>query len=600
MSKTSKRARGKAKRSIPYPLIALGIIFTLSMLLRVVLPYGTVFVGGDTVIFAGNDAWYHIRLAENMAYNFPWPMFHDHYTWFPHGSPIIIPPLMSWLIAGAGYIVGSGYRCVSCLEVAGAWLPPILGSLTLVPVYFIGKEMHSKWTGVLAAAIIALMPTIFLSRSTLGFADHHVLEVLLIVTTMMFLMMGYRSEKPLYYVLAGIALGFFHLAWQGAIFMLFVIWLWFVVQFLVDYWRSRNTRGLWQGLAATFGTTCVIYLPWSMQSALPRIYSLAPILATATPLVFALLACYLRTRRSLAIAVAGVGGIITLGTWLVSPSSFIEGIGLFEYAFSIARVRTISETLPLHPKAAFDAYGVNLVLFFGGLFMAARTRRKPLLVVVWSIVVFIAVSTQCRWDYYFAIAVGLMSAYFFTTIGTYFIKEVRKGLSLVLCVAFLFITIPDSLVVAKSQSLMTEDWYVALSLLRENSPEPFDDPGAYYRLELNEEPQYGILSWWDYGHWITKIGHRVPVANPFQQGAVEAADFFVNGKEIAGVKYVMVDEAMLTNNYYAMVAFLGEDPRGITKAPEDSAIVRLVNGQLEGYRLIHRQNTVLIFEKEEK
>jgi len=31
------------------------------------------------------------------------------------------------------------------------------------------------------------------------------------------------------------------------------------------------------------------------------------------------------------------------------------------------------------------------------------------------------------------------------------------------------------------------------------------------------EGEYGVLSWWDYGHWITTIGERIPNANPFQQ-----------------------------------------------------------------------------------
>ncbi|PYZ02606.1 hypothetical protein C8039_02220 [Halogeometricum sp. wsp3] len=34
---------------------------------------------------------------------------------------------------------------------------------------------------------------------------------------------------------------------------------------------------------------------------------------------------------------------------------------------------------------------------------------------------------------------------------------------------------------------------------------------------------YGILSWWDYGHWITVQGERIPNANPFQKGAPAVA-----------------------------------------------------------------------------
>jgi dolichyl-diphosphooligosaccharide--protein glycosyltransferase len=34
------------------------------------------------------------------------------------------------------------------------------------------------------------------------------------------------------------------------------------------------------------------------------------------------------------------------------------------------------------------------------------------------------------------------------------------------------------------------------------------------------------MSWWDYGHWITIQGQRIPNANPFQQGPRSASAFF--------------------------------------------------------------------------
>jgi len=50
------------------------------------------------------------------------------------------------------------------------------------------------------------------------------------------------------------------------------------------------------------------------------------------------------------------------------------------------------------------------------------------------------------------------------------------------------------------------------------------DYNAIYEVpeegELFEYPDtaYGVMSWWDYGHWIETIGHRMPNANPFQAG----------------------------------------------------------------------------------
>jgi len=50
--------------------IALFIIFGIALTLRISLPYETVFTG-DGVRFIANDPWFYMRLADNLAHNFP-------------------------------------------------------------------------------------------------------------------------------------------------------------------------------------------------------------------------------------------------------------------------------------------------------------------------------------------------------------------------------------------------------------------------------------------------------------------------------------------------------------------------------------------------
>jgi len=573
-------------------LIILGVLIVLMFLLRVIGPYKNVFIGDD-VIFMGNDAWYHIRLAENMIGNFPNPMFFDKYTGFPVGSDIIIPPMMSWIIIISSYIVGFGHLTVHTVQVVGAWIPPIMAALTMIPVYIIGREIHNKWTGVLAVAIAGLMPTAFLHRSMLGFTDHHILEVLFLTTTVMFVTLAYRKSQLKYYMFAGISLGMFHLSWQGAIYGLFIIWAWIVIQFVWDYKKNQSVDLLWKGSTLMLGISALMHLPWLLKSAMPIDYTFIPTLAFATPFVLFLFTKFLNSKQ-LIIALISIGLVGFIGGYLIIP----ESIGLIGYAISWnPGARTISETLAMLPQAAFMEYGANLVLFFGGMSFFLIKRKMPLLVVLWSMYVFISVSTQCRWDYYFNIVIAIMSAFFFTTLGVYFIKEVRKGISLVLVVALLFITTPTAISMSTIPSLMNADWYNALNVLRENTEEPFDTEDSYYQTDLQEEAKYGVMSWWDYGHWITQISHRVPVSNPFQQHAIEAGEFFVLGKEVEGVKYVIVDIPMYTGKYYAMLSFIGQNPVGVTQAPDDSHIMKLVRGELPNYVLVYENATVKIFEK---
>ncbi|MBK5134271.1 hypothetical protein JJE00_07615, partial [Candidatus Bathyarchaeota archaeon] len=63
--------------------------------------------------------------------------------------------------------------------------------------------------------------------------------------------------------------------------------------------------------------------------------------------------------------------------------------------------------------------------------------------------------------------------------------------------------------------IMNEGWYSSLLWLKDNSPEPFDDPDFYYELypprDEFEYPEtaYGVMSWWDYGYFIMQISHRI-------------------------------------------------------------------------------------------
>jgi Uncharacterized membrane protein, required for N-linked glycosylation len=73
------------------------------------------------------------------------------------------------------------------------------------------------------------------------------------------------------------------------------------------------------------------------------------------------------------------------------------------------------------------------------------------------------------------------------------------------------------------------------------------------------------MSWWDYGHWITRIAHRIPISNPFQQGVSQASHLFIAQNEDSANKimdklcsrYIMIDYQMPTKKFYAMPAWAG-------------------------------------------
>ncbi|MCP1716193.1 dolichyl-diphosphooligosaccharide--protein glycosyltransferase [Methanocalculus alkaliphilus] len=124
---------------------------------------------------------------------------------------------------------------------------------------------------------------------------------------------------------------------------------------------------------------------------------------------------------------------------------------------------------------------------------------------------------------------------------------------------------------------INSDWKAALVWLGENTP----DPGVDY-YEIFDTPQmrgvyeyppeaYGVMSWWDYGHWITFVSKRIPHANPFQRGAVTAGGFFMetDGEKASatleelGIRYVITDIEMATGKFWAMATW--PDPVNATR-----------------------------------
>ena len=174
---------------------SLCIVFAISLFIRVVLPYNTVFK--DTVRFASDDAVFHMRLVENALFgeHFPHRIFFDAYTHFPYGDYLHFAPLYDQILIFGTWLIGFGSPTRELMEAAGAFYPAILGALVVFPAYIIGRELCNKYAGFLAAVLVATLPGQFLQRSIIGFTDHHVGEVFFSTIAVMFLILAIKKAK---------------------------------------------------------------------------------------------------------------------------------------------------------------------------------------------------------------------------------------------------------------------------------------------------------------------------------------------------------------------------------------------------------------------
>lgn len=428
-------------------LLALLVIAGISLYIRIALPYDQVFVQGS-VWFKGTDAWYHMRHIENLVYNFPHVNSFDPYMLYPGGSGGLARPFFDWLVAGIIWLVGLGSPTPHTIDVVGAYVPAILGTLTIIPVYFIGKELFNRWAGILAAALVAILPGEFLNRSLLGFTDHHVAETLFTTVTILFLILAIKGArerqisfiqllhrdwhtitKPLIYtLLAGIFLGIYLLSWVGGLLLVFIIFAYLVIQFIIDHLSHKSTDYLCIIGTLSFLIATLMLLPILDRGWLSGVYRASLLIAILTPIALSVLSCFMARKALKPLyylpTLLGLAGISFAVFHAANPSLLHSMLSRFSIFTPAGAMLTVLEVHPiLFPYGSFswDIAWLNFTTSFFiyfislGLLIYASIKEESAektLFLVWCIVMLVAVLGQRRFSYYTAINAALLTGYF--------------------------------------------------------------------------------------------------------------------------------------------------------------------------------------------
>jgi oligosaccharyl transferase (archaeosortase A-associated) len=432
-------------------------------------------------------------------------------------------------------------------------------------------------------------------------------------------------RKPLIYaLLAGIFLGIYVLTWLGALLLVFIIFAYLVIQFIIDHLRHRSTNYLCIISVPAFLLSFLMALPYLVGRG--ALYIVPMLVAIVAPIALSAISRLMASKGirpayyPLALVVlAGAGFAIF---YAIDPSLVQTMLSKFAIFAPSGAKLTIIEVHPLlRPFGTEFSLQIAWANFTASFFISfislvwliyGSTRKESAdrtLFLVWSVIMLLAVLGQRRFSYYFAINAALLTGYFCWRVLDFaalrellaapreaakVVKRVKKKkrkvkasektvmrpgaswikLAIAAVAIFFLVFFPNigpAKALAQSPPLITQGWYSSTAWLKENSPEPFADPDFYY--ELYETPfqypetAYGVVSWWDYGHWITRIGRRIPNSSPAgQRYAPEVATFFIAQDESSanqimddelGSKYVMIDNEMATGKFYAMPQWAG-------------------------------------------
>jgi len=288
-----------------------------------------------------------------------------------------------------------------------------------------------------------------------------------------------------------------------------------------------------------------------------------------------------------------VGGLLTIAAvWEFDVGSALVGV------------------LPVDPATVVVETAIVAVVLLVAMVRGDHDGEE-LFVAVWMLFMTAAAFTQVRFNYYLALAVVVLNAYLIREFLEYVailrpdgsvVEEVEPYqmmavmLALLVVLPVLVMPLPyfeqeigqgqtrtftsDTAVTIGNNSgpgAFTQ-WEGALEWVNESTPREGTYGGAGNEMEYYgtfeqtddfeyQDGTYGVMSWWDYGHWITIEGERIPNANPFQEGATNAANYLLAPNESQANEVLERDMGETEETRYVMIDHQMANPYGKFSAP---------------------------------
>ena len=200
----SKIFGGRMVRKYWY-VIPLAAVFVLALWIRMIpAKYG---------IFIGIDPYYLSRITQSLIENgFHLPLVDSlRYAptgWSPHNEMkgiFYIPAVIYVLVSS---IVPMDFHAFAII------FPAVMGSLIVVPLFFIGKEIHNKVTGIFAAFFYAVSSSVIF-RTSAGFFEKESIAGFLMLMGLYFFIRAIRKDSLVSGIISGLSIAIMATVWGG-------------------------------------------------------------------------------------------------------------------------------------------------------------------------------------------------------------------------------------------------------------------------------------------------------------------------------------------------------------------------------------------------
>lgn len=513
------------------------------------------------IVLKAFDPWMQYRLAEHML-NYGIFSFFDWYdtlSWYPYGR---------WYVKSAypgtpmtavifyyffRYVLGLN---VTLLTVA-YFIPAIFGVFTTFLSYFLGKEIGGSRTGLLSALFIAIVPG-YLQRTVVGFFDNEAPGIFFMLLTFYFFIKALKYGSITSAVLAGFSLGALAATWGASVYAMNLIPLTAFVLIILKRYSRRlliayiPTMGIGLFIAITvprigisklysnFGLPAVsifilllIIELWTIFSTriISKVSKFLSLILEKIPervyeYKFLLFYIFISMIAAVLAAIFYYNMIPEIESSLISffGSKFWGTLSPF-YREKNQLFASVGEHLT-SPWSIFyyNMHFISIFFLIGLYFLFKRGRDEDIFILLMGLTTLYFAGSLIRLVLILSPAASLIGAYGIVAIYSPFVKlfkikptivvRRRKRVSKMMSKEFIALAFAALFIL-----LVLQTFHIVTVDMRIGSPEIIpsenltDWPEAMEYVNLYFPKNAVIVSWWDYGYWITTLGKRATVAD---------------------------------------------------------------------------------------
>jgi len=468
------------------------------------------------------------------------PMWIDRQRWYPNGINMGMSYPSLPMTAAILYQTVSALGINIDLMSFCALVAPLLGTLAVAILFFVGRDVGGTSVGLLASLFLALNPS-FIQRTSLGFFDDETVGIVALVLFAFMFLRAIEDERPVsstikYSLGSAAALAYFVLGWGSAYYLIVLTALFVFMLVLLKRYTSR----ILISYSLTFGLGLFI----AMNS--PYISTKYPTYTAVLPMagVFALL-CFVevfratKTARSKTILIGLILALFVASFAVLWQAGFLEGItGKFLSVIDpFTRAGSpLTESVAEHRISAWGSIyydlGIGIVFFVVGFyFLLKNLNNRNLFMLLYGITALYFAGSMVRLMVLLAPAfavvagVGIMGVLKpFTALlreppkilskkkfGLEHIGKEFSGVAVFLIFILLMTNFAFSPQSGGVPKVITQS-YAPVTITAGSIPIVPNQPVSEWLdllKYLNDLQNSSIVvcSWWDYGYWLTFLGN---------------------------------------------------------------------------------------------